>query len=70
MPRDTKELYTTAAALPERERAILIMRLRETLCPPQTQQLHNEESVARLHALLAGELELIEHSEAMRLISG
>lgn len=73
MSREAEELLAVAAKLPADERAKLVVRLLDTIAAPEgtesVEDAQREESLARLEAARAGDIELIEHDDAMRMIA-
>jgi hypothetical protein len=71
MTQEAQKLYEAAVALPEDERATLVMKLLDTIGRSQDRAgARSAESLSRLSAFEAGDLEVIDDDEAMRLIAG
>ena len=69
MRSETEKLYQAAVALSEDQRAELVVKLLDSISQP-TRGSQDRESLSRLAALDADELELIDHAAAMRIIAG
>ena len=71
MSQEAEELFKAAVSLPEAERAALVVKLLDSIAgDADVSSAQARESASRLAALEAGELELIDSDEALRLING
>lgn len=71
MSREAEQLLEAALALPESERAALVMRLLDSMRDDASvSEAQATESASRLAALHAGELDVVDDDEAMSLING
>lgn len=71
MAYKTDDLYDAAVALPETERAVLVVRLLDSIGgTPEVMAAQAGESVSRLAAMEAGDLEVVDNDAAFRLING
>lgn len=69
--REAEELFRAAAALPEIERAALVVRLLDSIAGEgDVVASHADESTARLAAVREGGVEILADDDAWRLISG
>ncbi len=69
--REAEELFRAAAALPETERAALVVRLLDSIsAEADVVASHADESRDRLAAAQAGSVETLDDDDAWRLISG
>lgn len=69
--REAEELFRAAAALPEIERAALVVRLLDSIAAAtDVVAAHADESRDRLAAAQAGDVEILDDDDASRLISG
>ena len=69
MSHRAEDLYEAAVALPEPERAVLVVKLLDSIGGgPEVTEAQTRESASRLVAMKAGELALVDHDEALRLI--
>lgn len=69
--REAEELFRAAAALPEIERAALVVRLLDSIAGEgDVVASHADESKARLAAVREGGVEILADDDAWRLISG
>lgn len=68
MSREAEKLYEAAVALPQDERAALVMKLLDSIAPSSDAQI--QESLSRLSALEAGTLDDMDDDAAMRLTAG
>lgn len=71
MRYEADELYEAAVALPETERAVLVVKLLDSIgSTPEVMAAQAGESVSRLAAMKAGELDVVDDDGAFRLING
>ncbi|MBK8237068.1 MAG: addiction module protein [Deltaproteobacteria bacterium] len=71
MTSEAEELFRAAAALPEVERAALVVRLLDSIAAPSDVVASQaDESRRRLAAAQAGDVEMLDDDDAWRLISG
>ncbi|MFO0631982.1 MAG: addiction module protein [Nannocystaceae bacterium] len=70
MTREAEELFRAAAALPEAERAALVVRLLDNIAEADVVASHADESRDRFSAAQAGSVESLDDDDAWRLISG
>jgi putative addiction module component (TIGR02574 family) len=69
MSKEAQELLAQAISLPEEERAALVVQLLDSLrADPEAETAQTAESLSRLAAIKAGELEAISNDEAFRII--
>lgn len=70
MSKEAQELLAQAIALPETERAALVVRLLDSLrADPEIDAAHTAESLARLVGVRSGELAVLTSDDALRLIT-
>jgi hypothetical protein len=68
---EAEELFRAAAALPEIERAALVVRLLDSIASEaDVVASHTDESRDRLAAAHAGSLEVLDEEDAWRVITG
>jgi hypothetical protein len=69
MRPEAEKVYEAAVALSEEQRAELVVKLLDSMAQSM-RGAQARESLSRLAALDAGELETLDHDAAMRMISG
>lgn len=71
MTQEAEELYRAVAALPEIERAELVVLLLESIAPADCMfASHADERRDRLAAARADSVEILDDGDAGRLVSG
>lgn len=71
MMHEPDELYEAAITLSKAERAVLVMRLLDSMDgAANIAHSQSKESTSRLAAMQSGELSTLDNEEALRLISG
>lgn len=69
--REAEELFRVAAALPQTERAALVVRLLDSIAGANdVVASHADESKVRLAAVREGGVEILDDDDAWRLFSG
>lgn len=68
MSNEAQKLIVAAIALPEEDRAVIIVELLESITPKELSDAQRAESSSRLEALDRGHFEVLDDDEAARVL--